>query len=305
MLDVRRLCLLRELARHGTIAATARQAGYTRSAVSQQLAVLERETGVALLERDGRRVLLTPLARTLVDHTERLLAELDAAQTEIDSARAAPTGPLTIGAFASAAVALVVPVIAELAHRHPLLRPALREVDIDPGLAQLRSGDLDLLIVKRYTGAGSLATGGLHATPLLDDPVLIVLPARHPLAGRRVRLDALADEPWIAGTAGTTFGELVTTTCRANGFEPRIAHRADEVAIQLALVAAGLGAAMLPALAYGQGRSSGTAGAVTDPPLARQILALTRQATIKRPSVAAALAALAGHAAARPARASA
>src|SRR5918999_6342271 len=127
MLDLRRLRLLSELSRRGTIAEVARVVGYTPSAISQSLAQLEREVGVALLERDGRRVRLTPAADGLVARADRVLAELDAAEADLAIERQAVRGSVAIGAFPSAAAGLVVPAIANLAERHPDLSCSARE----------------------------------------------------------------------------------------------------------------------------------------------------------------------------------
>ena len=150
MLDVRRLRLLSELARSGTIAEVAKRVGYTPSAISQSLAQLEREVGVTLLERDGRRVRLTPAAVALAARTDRVLEELDAAEADLAAEQRTVRGELEIGAFPSAAAGLVVPAVVELRRRHPELTCVVREHEPEDGIPLLRSGELDLLVSESY-----------------------------------------------------------------------------------------------------------------------------------------------------------
>src|SRR5918998_5749734 len=167
MLDLRRLRLLSELSRRGTIAEVARVVGYTPSAISQSLAQLEREAGVTLLERDGRRVRLTPAAHGLVARTERVLAELDAAEAELAAEHETVRGEVVIGAFPSAAAGLVVPAIVELSARHPALSCTVREHEPEDGIPLLRSGELDMLVSERYEEVEPAPAGGLESTLLL------------------------------------------------------------------------------------------------------------------------------------------
>jgi DNA-binding transcriptional LysR family regulator len=285
MLDVRRLRLLCELSQRGTVAATARALAYTPSAVSQQLAALERETGVALLERDGRRVLLTPAAHDLVERARRILDDLDAAETALRASTTTVEGVVRIGAFPSAAVRLVVPAAHALAICHPGVQVGFHEIDPDDGVALLRSGGLDVLVAYEYDLLTPILSGGLESIHLLDDPVLAAVPPAHRLATvAALDLAELADERWVAGLPTTTFGALVRRACRAAGFEPSITHRAREFAIQEALVAAGLGVALLPAL----GRTNLTDAhyaRLRSPTVVRRVHALLRSGSRRRPAV--------------------
>jgi molybdate transport repressor ModE-like protein len=287
---VRRLRLLRELSRHGTIAAAARVAGYTPSAVSQSLARLEDEVGATLLERDGRRVRLTPAAQGLVRRTERILAELDAAEAELAAEREVVRGDVVIGAFPSAAGRLVAPAVMELRERYPELSCSVREHEPEDGIPLLRSGQLDLLVSEGYDDVDRAPVGGLVSHLLMTEPLLLVLPRTHP-AGDPVPLAALADAPWIAGVAGTQFAPVVERTCRAAGFAPRVVHRADEAFLLQALVAAGLGVALLPALACVESDGVRFAEAIPAPPR-RHVFAHARRGAERRPAVRAILDAL-------------
>jgi DNA-binding transcriptional LysR family regulator len=290
MLDVRRLRLLSELARRSTIAEVARVVGYTPSAVSQSLMQLEREVGVALLERDGRRVRLTPAARGLVARADRVLAELDAAEAELAAEHQAVRGEIVIGAFPSAAVGLLVPAIVELSGRHPELVCTVREHEPEDGIPLLRSGELGLLVSESYDAVEPAPTGGLESHLLLTEPLLLVLPKEDP-ASEPVALASLSEASWIAGFAGTQFDAVLDHSCRSAGFTPRVVHRADDATLLQSLVASGFGVGLLPALAC-FGSETVRYAEVSPPPPRRHVSALVRRGAARRPALAAALDAL-------------
>jgi DNA-binding transcriptional LysR family regulator len=292
MLDPRRLRLLVEVQRRGTIAAAARAAGYTPSAVSQQLATLERESGVVLFERDGRRVRPTPAAVLLATRAESILRELEAAELELVQDREVLAGPLAAAAFPTAAELLLVPALRALVKSHPGLQPHISQLLPEEGIARLRAGGLDLVVAKSYDGVPAPASGGLDRSELLTEPLLVALPARRRVGGPEVRLADLKEELWIAGDAGSVFGEVVRRACLAAGFEPQIVHRAEELSIQLSLVAAGLGVALIPQSATGAPTRGVRFASVTGTRVGRQIYALTRRGAAKRPEVRALLEAL-------------
>ncbi|MCX4749630.1 LysR family transcriptional regulator [Kitasatospora sp. NBC_01287] len=243
MLDVRRLRLLRELARRGTIAAVAEALAFSPSAVSQQLSALEREAGVALLERTGRRVALTPAAHNLVRHAEAVLAQLEAAAAELAQARHGPAGPLRIGTFPSAAQVLIPPTLVLLAERWPELEPMVAEID-PAGVADLlRAGELDVALVHDYDFVPGPVEPGIDSEPLFAEAMYLAASAPGPGT-----LTAHAADPWILATHGTRCHAMTIRACQAAGFTPRIRHRADDFATVLALVAAGQGTALVPEL---------------------------------------------------------
>ena len=293
MLDLRRLRLLSELARRGTIAEVARVVGYTPSAVSQSLARLEREAAVALLERDGRRVRLTPAARGLVVRTDRALAELDAAEAELAAEQGAVRGRVVMGTFPSAGVRIVIPAIRRLEQRHPELTCEVREHEPEDGISLLRSGELDLLVSEGYDQVDPAPEGGLERHHLWKEPLLLVLPGNH-LAPEPVELTTLSDANWIAGLAGSQFAAALERTCEAAGFRPRVVHRADDAALHMTLVAAELGIGLLPAIACEPSPSLHFARAAPAPP-SRHVFALVRRGAARRPGLAAAIGALAAH----------
>jgi DNA-binding transcriptional LysR family regulator len=290
MLDLRRLRLLSELARRGTIAEVAKVAGYSPSAVSQSLAQLEREAGVALLERDGRRVRLTPAARTLVARTDRVLAELDSAEAELAAEHGAVRGEIVIGAFPSAAAEVVIPAARDLHERHPEVRCTIREHEPEDGVPLLRSGDLDLLVSESYEDVPQAGIGGLEQHLLISEPLLLLLPHGD---GEREPVDliGLAGRPWITGLPGTQYAAAVEQTWRAAGFTPSHVHQADEAALHHRLVEAGLAVGLLPALACTGWPGVRYARAVPAPPQ-RLVSTFLRRGVGARPAVAAMLEAL-------------
>ncbi len=251
MLDVRRLRTLREVAARGTIAATADALGYTPSAVSQQLLTLERETGAALLERDGRSVRLTDAAERLVLRTEAVLAELEAAEAELAAGEARVQGTIRLAAFPTAAATLAPAAMAAFAEAHPDAEVVLDELEPEEARPALKLGDVDVALLHEYDFSPHPEDPGIELTPLMEDDLLIALPEDHPAASTRaVELGTLADERWVAGYLDTACHRVVLTSCRAAGFEPRIAARTNDFRVVLALVAAGQGVALVPGLAY-------------------------------------------------------
>jgi DNA-binding transcriptional LysR family regulator len=293
MLDVRRLRILRELAARGTIAATADALGYTAPAVSQQLAALEREAGIALLERNGRRRRLTPAGEELVARTEGILRELEAAEAALASTATQVAGVLRCAAFSSAHRALLPPAIAALAARHPDLRVSTKEMEPEDSLPALKLGELDVALAQEYPFAPLPADPALERTNLLDDPLALALPAGHPLADDDGPVDAAAlrDQPWIAGRQGTYCHAVVIHAARRAGYEPWLAHVTNDFSVAYALVAAGAGVALVPGLA-GPPPPGVVVRPIAGAPASRTIYAAVRAGSRARPAVAAMLDAL-------------
>jgi DNA-binding transcriptional LysR family regulator len=247
MLDVHRLRLLRELAYRGTIAAVAEALSYTPSAVSQQLSALEREAGLPLLERTGRRVTLTAAGRDLVAHAEEILDRLEHAEAALAAARQGVTGTLRVGAFPSAARILLPPALVALGRDHPKLELMVDE--FDPALAAeaLRTGELDVALTHDY----DLAPVPEH--PALDSAVLVTEPmylaSRWPPPSRIDPVGSLRGESWVMGRPGTLCRLAAERICQMAGFQPRIRHQTDDFPTALAFVAANQGPALVPRLA--------------------------------------------------------
>jgi DNA-binding transcriptional LysR family regulator len=296
MLDLRRLRLLRELHVRGTIAAVADALQFTPSAVSQQLAMLERETGVRLLERAGRGVRLTDPALVLVERAETLLAEAALAEADLAAAVGTVTGRGRIAAFQSAGLRIVAPAMAELARDTPDLRCELVGGEPEQTLPALALGDIDLVVGDEWQHAPWRIPAHLDRHELLRDPVVLALPATHPAArrGRRaVQLSELAGAPWISGPRGLGWDDITERLCReSGGFTPQVRHRMNDAVVAIELVAHGLGVALLPDLAL-----AGHDARIVTRPLAgehptRTIWAVTRSSDRARPSTQALLAAV-------------
>ena len=248
MLDVRRLRLLCDLSRLGTIAAVAAAHTYTPSAVSQQLSVLEREAGVPLLERTGRRVTLTAGGRILVRHGAAVLAALEQADAALAAVAAGLTGPLRIGAFPTAVRALLPATLVALAGAHPGLELTVSELDPVDVPSALRDGRLDVGLVNDYDLVPAAPDPALETVPLLDETMFLAVPESFG-RGAEVGLAGLRDAAWILASPGTLCHTVTMQVCRGAGFTPRGRHRADDFATVLALVAAGLGVSIVPRLA--------------------------------------------------------
>src|ERR687890_272263 len=248
MLDLRRLRLLRELNARGTIGAVALALDYSPSAVSQQLALLEREAGVPLLEREGRNVRLTAAAQTLVGHTDAMLARMEEAEADLEATAEQLTGTLRVATIQSAGLYLLAPALQRLSAEHPALRVEAADAEPEDSMPALALGSLDLVLGDEYPFLPRPPDPRLDVQPLLEEHFRVMLPREHPLAagGGPVALAALRDEPWAVGRAGTHYAELAIRACRAlGGFEPDVRHRSNDLPMLLALVAAGQAVTLL------------------------------------------------------------
>lgn len=291
-IDVRRLRVLRELASRGTVTATAEALSYSGPAVSQQLAALEREVGVALLERDGRRLRLTDAGTVLVRHADTLFGQLEAAEAELAAMGSEVVGSLRVASFQSGSCGVLAPALGRLVAAHPALDVWLEDAEPEPGLALLRSRELDLVLGHEYPFSPRPRDGAFERFDLFPDALWLALPAAHPAvaAGAPLPLTALAADRWIAGAPGTACGEIVTHACRAAGFEPVVRHTSNDFEVVLALVRAGLGVALVPDLALPTGPSRPGVHLVRPSrPLARMVYAAVRTGAAARPAVRALL----------------
>ncbi|HUZ22583.1 MAG TPA: LysR family transcriptional regulator [Streptosporangiaceae bacterium] len=292
MLDVHRLRLLREFAERGTIAATAAALGYTPSAVSQQLAALEREAGAALLDRSARAAELTDAGRRLVGHAGEILALIEAAEADL-SARE-PVGRVAISAFPTAAVAFA-PALTRTVRAHQGLKLLLRQTLGAEGLRQVRAGQVDVAIVDDWAArppAGE--TGPLRFYPLVRDSLVLVVPRRHWAADLRepVALHRLRDEPWLAPPAGEPSRQAIDRVLAGAGSAPSAPWEFEGLATILSLVARGIGIAVLPRLTLAAGEGRVVVRELPGRSPARQVYAVARESGVRRPSVGVILTAL-------------
>lgn len=288
MLELRRLRLLHELNERGTIAAVADALQFTPAAVSQQLAVLEREAGVPLLERVGRNVRLTDPALLLVGHARALLDRAERAEAELAAGAGRLAGRARIGAFQSVSMFIAAPAMRSLAGSE--LRLELIEAEPEEALPALALGDYDLVLADEWQHQPRPRLDGLERHLLHVDQVRLILPADHPQAKRRrVRLADLADAAWITGPAGAGWSEMTLRTCRElGGFEPRVHHRTNDGIVSQTLVAQGLGVALLPDLATSE-QPATVRRPLAEGDVHRTIYAATRSVDEARPSVQALL----------------
>lgn len=296
MLELRRLRLLRELAERGTIAAVADALQFTPSAVSQQLAMLEREAGVPLLERAGRGVRLTDAALVLVDHAEALLDRAARADADLAAAAGTVAGRGRIAGFESVALRLALPAMESLAREAPRLRCEFVEAEPEDALPALAVGDIDLVLGDEWQHQPVRLPAGVERHELMRDRVRLLLPTRHPATRRHpeaVPLAELAGEAWTTGHAGLGWDEMTRRTCRElGGFEPDVRHRTNDAAISLAIVARGLAVTMLPDLPLPARHPGVKLRDIAEGRVSRAIFAATRTTDANRPSTQALLAAV-------------
>jgi len=284
MLDVRRMQVLRAVVTSGSVTAAATHLGYTPSAVSQQIAVLERQAGVPLLERVGRGVQPTPAGLLLTEYAARIGREVAEAETALADLRAGRTGSLTVRYFPTAGADLVAPAVARLRREHPGVRIDLGLVDPGDPLPEVEKGRADLAIVVRPRGQGR---EGLRLVHLRDDPYRAVLPKGHRLAAKRVLdLTDLAGEPWVGSESpdGSCL-ELILRACAAAGFSPAVVVQSEDYATAQGFVAAGLGVSLLPLAALAHHHPGVVVRKVRGPEPVRAVHAAVRETSLRQPAL--------------------
>lgn len=299
MIDVRRVRALRELSERGTIAAAAEALSLTPSAVSQQLAALEREVGQPLLEPDGRRVRLTPAARVVLDHAGPLFVRLERMQADLDAHARGERGLVRIGAFPTAIIDLVAPAAVALRSRAPGVTLQVREEEAPGVFDVLLRGDVDVALGMASAYAPTPGDERFTRVELQRDVLDAGLPAEHPLAGAdEIDLGDLAREDWVVPPPGWQCESVLLGACQSAGFVPEVVHRTSDWAAALALVSAGLGVTLVPRLAQ-TAPPPGVAlrPLVGDDPPARHLFAACRGGAEAAPVIRVVLDALADSAA--------
>ncbi|TCN32850.1 DNA-binding transcriptional LysR family regulator [Kribbella orskensis] len=290
MLELRRLRLLNVLATEGTVTATAEAVHISGPAVSQQLAQLERETGVQLVERVGRRLRLTEAGLLLVAHTRIVLDQLAAAEADLVALGTEIAGTVRVAAFSSAMGTLVAETWQQLRAEHaPRIRLQLTTLEPEQGLDALMRGDADIVIAYSYELAPGPMPTSVERQALLADPVVLAVAAGDPLNAPRSRplpvpLAELADRDWLVPDAMSACYRMVEHACRAAGFVPRTVAKCAEFSAMLALVAAGEAVALVPQLATLH-RPENVALLPITPATARHIFTLTRPGGARHPAV--------------------
>jgi DNA-binding transcriptional LysR family regulator len=248
VIDARRLRTLRAVADHRTVTAAAAALYLTPSAVSQQLAALEQETGHELLARDGRGVRLTAAGEILVGHADAVLAQLERAEADLAAYAAGAQGEVTVASFATGIAMVLAPAIAILAETAPGVRLKVLDAEGDASLPMVLDGRADLAVAVEYRGAPRADDARLTRVPLYAEPFEAVLPLAHPLAAEQgpLAVAALAGDPWIGPYPGNPCHDVVLLACEHAGFQPRLLHSSDDFRAVVALASAGSGVALVP-----------------------------------------------------------
>ncbi|MFC8276568.1 LysR family transcriptional regulator [Streptomyces sp. NPDC057271] len=247
MIEARRLHILRAVADHRTVTAAAAALYLTPSAVSQQLAALEQETGHRLVERNARGARLTPAGEILLSHANAVLAQLERAESELAAYGSGEAGTVTVAAFATGIGLVVAPAIRGLARTSPGIRVRVRDAEGDESLLMVLDRQVDVAVAVEYRGAPGEDDARLTRVPLYAEPFDAVLPLGHPLAGdERVALSDLAKDAWIGQSAGNPCHDVTVLACEYAGFAPRLEHSSDDFRAVVALASAGAGVALVP-----------------------------------------------------------
>jgi DNA-binding transcriptional LysR family regulator len=295
MLNVGRLRILVEVARQGSFSAAADALSYTQSAVSQQIATLEAETGMTMLERHARGVRLTRAGEVLVEHAQGILARLTNAEEELSEIAGLRAGRLRMASFPTAGATLMPLAIATFVAAHPGVELSLSEGEPEQIVPRLAAGELDLALLFEFDGPSTAREdlARLRRVELLEDPMFLALPAGHALARRKApRLADLRAEAWVQTSSSSPCAQHVVHCCRAAGFEPNVAFESDDYQTVQGLVAAGVGVALIPELALSVVREDVAIRALSPAPPVRRVIAATPAGARPSPAAPAMLAVL-------------
>jgi DNA-binding transcriptional LysR family regulator len=300
MLNVGRLRVLKEVAYRGSFSAAAAALSYTQSAVSQQIAALEAETGLALLERHPRGVTLTAAGQALVGHADGILARLEAAEEAIAAIAGLKGGRLRMASFPTAGATLMPRAIAEFRTSYPAVELSLAEGEPEQIAPRLRGGELDLALLFEFAGE-TVVDERMTRLELLEDPMHLALPRGHRLAGKdRLRLEDLSRQAWVQTSRESPCARHVVRCCHAAGFEPNVAFESDDYQTVQGLVAAGVGVALIPRMALSAVREDIAVRSLDPSPPVRSVIAAAPAGARLVPAATAMLGILEGLAAETP-----
>ncbi len=298
-MDIGRLRALRELAVRKTMSAVAEALCVTPSAISQQIALLEEEAGLPLVERRGRGVRLTAAGERLASHAERIITVVEEARAELAALKQVVSGELRVAAFPSAAAVLIPPTMKALEAQYPRLMITLQEMEAAEGLAALRAWQVDAALIDDLTITPALLESNVDTAPLMDDWLCAVLPGGHRLAARgTVSIGDLRDERWAVDSASAAFGNVIRGACHAAGFEPTINAGFTGLHVVLALVEAECSISILPGLIIGPYAERLCIRRIA-PGIRRRISVATRRSERTSPAIGALLGELVAQAARR------
>ncbi len=288
MLDVRRMRVLREVACRGSFSAAADELFMSQSAVSQQVATLEREVGMPLLSRSSDGPKLTEAGDALLAHADAVIARLEEAERELGAIAGLESGRLRLASFPSASATLVTRALSVFRGQHPGVQLQFSEHEPETSLPLLRRGEIDLAVIFDYPAIPAVEDRDIDRVAVLTESMHVALPKTHPLAeAAAVELSDLADEPWLSGTRPSTCADLVVEACRQAGFEPRMAFESDDYSVLQGFVAGGLGVTLLPDLALTALRPDIVVRDVIPSPPERRVWAAIRAEGSRSPAAAA------------------
>ena len=250
MLDVKRLNILREVAHRNSFSAAADALYLSQSAVSQQIATLEREVGMRLLDRTREGPKLTDAGRVLVGHAEAAIARLEEAERDLAAIAGLESGELRLASFPSASATVLTEAVSVFHRQYPGIRLSVADAEPEESLPRLRAGDVDLALTFDYVSIPKPEERDLDHRLVLTESMYVALRADHPLAERPVvPLAELADMTWLCGSLPSTCGEVVLAACRTAGFDPQVGFESDDYHVMQGFISAGLGTTLLPDLA--------------------------------------------------------
>ena len=287
MLDVRRLRLLRELKIRGTLAEVAAALNFSPSSVSQQLSLLEKEAGVELLRKTGRRVQLTPQAEILVTHTEQLLQRLERAETDLAASLTTVTGTVRVAVFQSAALALMPQSLSEMRERHPEVRIEMVQREPETALYETWARDFDVVVAEQYPGHAAPHYPELDRQQLTTDAIRLAVPAEGAGLGAIGSVDDAKHRPWVMEPKGAASRHWAEQACRSAGFEPDVRYETADLQAQIRLIESGNAVGLMPDLVW-TGR--GTTAELIELPQKphRTVFTSVRRSSAQRPAILAA-----------------
>jgi DNA-binding transcriptional LysR family regulator len=281
MLNVNRLRIFSEVAARGSFSAAADALSYTQSAVSQAVATLEAELGVALIERERGGIRPTEAGLALIGHADGILARLDAAEQEVAAIAGLRGGRLRIASFPTAGATLMPLAVAEFSAVHPEVELSLAEGEPEEIGPRLRAGEFDLVLLFEFRGVNEKLAAKMRRTQLLEDPMYLALPRDHPLTAKPVViLEDLRDQSWIQTAASSPCARHVVRCCHAAGFEPAVSFESDDYLTVQGLVAAGVGVALIPQLALSSVRDDIAVRPLHPQSPVRKVIAATGQGNV-------------------------
>lgn len=284
MLNINRLRLLRELSARGTIAAVAEALYLTPPSVSYQLAVLEREVGVPLLERTARSVRLTDAGARLAAHAETIIADCEEALSDVASFSASISGCIALSTFQTAAQTVALPALVRLREEYPNLTITASEAEPVRAIPDLRAGVIDIALSHEWDFVPLAPDPALDRTDLLSEPIVVLLPKHHRLAGASVRLSELAEEPWCVAQESTESRKAVDRVAHIAGFNPRIVLESNYFRAIGSAVQEGLGVGVAPLMTDLRGLDIDVQPLI-EPELNRRVFAATRRGSSGAPAM--------------------